>query len=167
MISLKSENPNAGSNLFFLFIVALILTCVVATKMKGQPQIERAHRFTDKQAVVSKFPVEGITFGEDTSTIISLNICVDSVAPDKQRVILFAYYPGGRVGKAIKIGFENGETITLGLIKSDHEYGEYLVSQSDFRRLREHRFDYLNFVGVAQCISIRDKTFFRDFLKTL
>lgn len=163
-MTINSDNPRAGSNLFFLTVLILILSCLAATKCKGQ--VERTHRYDDAPEVVTKFPSEPMFFGEDASDKIVLNICVDSAAVNKQRIIVYVIYPK-EVGKSLRIGLESGYMLKLEPFKVDGGYVEYLVDMDAFVKLRSSRVDYVNFVGVAQCIDIKEKAFFRDFLTKL
>ena len=162
-MTINSDNPNAGSNLWFATVVFIVLMCFLAGKCKAQ---ERIHRYADAPDVVTKYPQEPLLFGDDASNMIVLNICVDSVSVTKQRVILFVFYPK-KVGKELRIGLETGEMVTLEPYKVDGGYAEYLVTLDAFIKLRCCRMDYVNFVGVAQCINIKEKAFFRDFLTRL
>lgn len=156
----NSDNPNKGSNRFFVTVVIIILLVLAAGKCKSQ--VERVIRYDNRPEIVTKFPSKPLLFGDN----IVLNICTDSIAPDKQRLIVFVFYPG-KVSRSLKIGFENGQSIQLYPFKTDSAYAEYLILPEHFFKMKNFRFDYLNFTGVAQCIDIVDKTFFRDFLRTL
>lgn len=163
MITINSNNPNAGSNIFFIFVTGLILILLGASKCEAQG-IERMARFDNEPHVITKFAAKPLIFGEDDSLIV-LNIMVDSLSQSQQRIIIYAFYPL-RVGKSLKIGFENGEIINLPANKTDSNYVEYWVSGPNYVKLKDNKFDYVNFVGVAQCLQIENKAFFRDFLKT-
>lgn len=163
-MTINSDNPNAGSNLFFATVVLILLMVGCSTRCKGQT--ERIHRYDDAPEVVTKFPSEPLMFGDDVSDRIVLNISIDSVSVTKQRVVVFVFYPR-KVGTSLRIGLESGDMLNLEPFKVDGGYVEYLVTLDAFLKLRNSRVDYVNFVGVAQCIDIKEKAFFRDFLTKL
>jgi hypothetical protein len=156
------NNPNFGSNAFFVTMLIIFLMIFGATKCKGQ-NIERVTRYGNRPDIVTKFPTKPLLFGDSS---IVLNICTDSIEPHKQRIMVFVFFHD-KISQSLKIGFENGEMIQLEPFSIDSTYVEYIVRPEQFYKMKNFRFDYLNFVGVAQCVEIVDKTFFRDFLRDL
>lgn len=146
-----------------IFILIIIVFFVLVSVASSEAQTRRISRYDNNPEIVTILPEKPMIFGRCMADLTILNICIDSLNAENQRVMVFVYYPQTTY-EYLRIGLDGGNLV-LGRTKQDGNYGEYRVSKENYLRMVNERFVSISFGDSGDCDIVKNGYFFCDFLK--
>lgn len=157
----KDVKKETGRNL--LYVLGVIVFFLLAAYFTADGQTIRFHRYEKNPKIITKYHAYPMLYGRSSADIVAVNVMVDSLATDKEKVTVFAFYPN-IVYDEIKITFEDGALAILPRSKIIQNYGEYVVSKDNYNQLSNKKFISISFGDSGECSEVRMGYFFCDFL---
>lgn len=148
-----------------------VIIITTALNGMGQMKISRIHDTITRRTIIS--PINLMKFSSPKNSIdtLYLSVFIDSLNVKMYVPYLYVGYPKNidHTGN-LKIGYSTGE---IDIFKQEHvdytdsiyNYITFWMTRNQKDKLKNVPYDYIGFEKVANCIRIKEPTFFMQFLK--